>query len=134
MKDIKYIVIHCSDSPDDMNVHAKDIDRWHKERGWNGIGYHFVICRNGNIEKGRAIDVPGAHCYGVNSKSLGICLIGRKNFTEEQFISLYGLCTDLKFEYPGATIKGHHFFNKRKTCPNFKVLELLGKDLCQPSL
>ena len=49
MRDIDKIIIHCSATPPDMHVDAERIDSWHKERGWSGIGYHYVIKRDGQI-------------------------------------------------------------------------------------
>ena len=55
---------------------AKTIDGWHKERGWAGIGYHFVITKDGIIEKGRKLQLQGAHAKGKNHDSIGVCIIG----------------------------------------------------------
>ena len=57
----KYIVIHCSQTRPSQNIGAKDIDRWHRERGWLKIGYHKVIKRDGTVEQGREDDAIGAH-------------------------------------------------------------------------
>ena len=68
------IVLHHSASAD---VSAAEINRWHLARGWAGIGYHFVIRSNGNIERGRPLESIGAHAgLGVNGYSIGICLTG----------------------------------------------------------
>ena len=76
MRQIKYIIIHCSATAEGKDFGAKDIDRWHRARGWNGIGYHYVIRLDGTIEKGRDVSKVGAHCAGVNSISVGVCYIG----------------------------------------------------------
>ncbi len=70
---IDTIIIHYTDSAD---VSASTIDAWHKARGWNGIGYHFVIRKNGAIEKGRNLALIGAHAEGHNTGSIGIVLTG----------------------------------------------------------
>lgn len=68
------IVLHHSASPD---VSAATIHAWHLARGWAGIGYHFVIRKNGDIERGRPLEMIGAHAgSGVNGSSIGICLSG----------------------------------------------------------
>ena len=123
MRPISLIVLHCSDTPDNRDHDAADIDRWHKEFGWDGIGYHHVIKRDGTIESGRAYEVVGAHVQGHNANSIGICLIGRKEYTEEQMISLEGLVNALKARWRSADVVGHCDLDKRKTCPNFNVLE-----------
>lgn len=133
MRSIKYIIIHCSDSPDDRDYNVNDIRHWHKERGFSDIGYHYVICRNGTVQEGRNEDIIGAHCEGYNFNSIGICLIGGRysngknntddimHYTPEQIIALKQLCYKLKLKYVQAKIKGHRFFNKHKTCPNFDI-------------
>ncbi len=121
---IFYLVIHCSDSQDDKNYNAKNIHALHLKFGWDGIGYHKVICRSGLIENGRPEYWIGAHAQGFNDKSLGVCLIGRNKFTENQFSSLKKVIQDWKIKYPKAEIVGHNQITKsNKTCPNFNVKE-----------
>ena len=84
-----------------MNTDAAEIDRWHRERGWLKIGYHFVIKRDGTIEEGRHVDEVGAHAKGHNSTSVSVCMIGgvaednvqeaENNFWIEFYSALY-LC------------------------------------------
>jgi len=137
MKEIKKIIIHCSDS--DFGS-ASVIDGWHKKRGWDGIGYHYVItngiqesCRkykgsdDGVIQEGRNIEKQGAHVRGHNSDSVGICLIGRHHFTGKQmFDALPTLLNVLLSSYKLTpdNIFGHNEFNPEKTCPNFNVNDL----------
>lgn len=125
-----YIVVHCADTPATMDIGAKEIDRWHREQGWLKIGYHLVIRRNGEVEKGRDLDEPGAHVQGYNHLSVGICLVGgmnatktggEDNFTEAQWASLKSVLRDLKQKYPQALIVGHHDLNPSKECPCFDV-------------
>ena len=118
---VTYIVVHCSD--DEFKLHnAIDIHKLHLSFGWDGIGYHKVIKRNGIIELGRPEYWIGAHVYGYNKNSLGVCLIGKNNFTKKQFLSLEYVLRDWKKRYPNAKILGHYEFNNTtKTCPNFNV-------------
>ena len=125
MRKINKLVIHCSDSPDDRDVDRKDIDAWHKERGWDGIGYHYVIKRDGVVEIGRPESVQGAHTRGHNRGSLGVCMIGREVFSEEQYKALTILIKDLTARYRGLYVAGHYEYDEHKTCPNFKVEEYL---------
>lgn len=119
---IKFLVIHCSDSEDSKSYTAADIHKLHLKFGWNGIGYHKVISRSGLIENGRPEFWIGAHVKGYNDKSLGVCLIGRKKFTKNQFSSLKLVIKDWKNKYPKAEIVGHYeITNSSKTCPNFNV-------------
>jgi N-acetylmuramoyl-L-alanine amidase len=91
------IVIHCAATKPSMDIGKDEIRKWHvDDNGWEDIGYHFIIRRNGTVEEGRKIDYQGAHAPAVNSRSIGICLIGglsednkpENNFTLEQFLSL----------------------------------------------
>jgi N-acetylmuramoyl-L-alanine amidase len=132
---VEYLVVHCADTPPDMDIGKAEIDRWHRERGWFGIGYHKVIRRDGRIEDGRPLDQPGAHVINYNGKSIGICMVGGRkagtknvaefNFTELQMASLRHLLIDLKRTFPNAKIVGHRDLQKGKACPTFDVREYL---------
>ena len=87
-KNIKLLVVHCSDTEDSQDLSAIDLHEMHLKFGWDGIGYHKVICRNGEIQNGRPEYWVGAHVQGKNQESLGVCLIGRNFFTSKQFVSL----------------------------------------------
>ncbi|MCU7839769.1 MAG: N-acetylmuramoyl-L-alanine amidase [Candidatus Thiodiazotropha sp. (ex Troendleina suluensis)] len=118
---IHTIAIHCSDTPNEREVSAADIHRWHRNKGWDGIGYHGVIKRSGKVERGRPPYWKGAHVVGHNRGSLGICLIGRDQFTDNQLEALNALLTELIDLYPSAEIVGHRDLDDRKPCPNFNV-------------
>lgn len=134
MREIKKIVLHCSDS---IFGNAKMISRWHKAKSWKDIGYHFVILNgrierdqyfesmSGSIEVGRNIETMGAHVKGHNSDSIGICLIGVDKFSTEQLYSLLLLLAELmkKYDIKSKDIHGHYEFSS-KTCPNFDVDEI----------
>ena len=104
---IKFLVVHCSDTPNSQNLNANDIHKMHINFGWNGIGYHKVILRNGTSESGRPEYWQGAHVYGYNDQSLGVCLIGTDEFTPIQFRTLKKLLDYWKSKYPNARIVGH---------------------------
>ncbi|MGI0120094.1 N-acetylmuramoyl-L-alanine amidase [Zooshikella sp. RANM57] len=118
---ITKLVVHCSDTPNDRDVTAEDIHQWHIQRKWSGIGYHKVIRRNGVIEQGRPDYWEGAHVKAYNSTSLGVCLIGRDQFTDAQMQSLERVLQDWKAKYPNAEVCGHSDLDTHKTCPNFDV-------------
>jgi N-acetylmuramoyl-L-alanine amidase len=121
-KEIKLLVVHCSDTKNSSNLDATDIHKMHLNFGWDGIGYHKIITRSGKIENGRPEYWIGAHVKGKNKISLGVCLIGRDNFTKKQFISLERVLKKWKSIYPSAKIVGHKDTgNTKKTCPNFNV-------------
>ena len=119
------IIIHSSASPNGRDDRAADIHRWHLERGWSGIGYHYVICLDGKIENGRPEYWTGAHAAGYNEGSIGICLIGTDDFTEAQWLSLDALVEKLQHRYPNARIIGHREVNPNKSCPGFDVQQWL---------
>lgn len=118
---IKYLVVHCSDSPNDREVDAAEINRWHLERGWDGIGYHAVIQRSGLLEYGRPPYWQGAHVKGHNHESLGVCMIGDDVFTDAQFRTLRTLLQQWQRQHPKAQVVGHCDLDPHKTCPNFNV-------------
>lgn len=133
MRDISHIVVHCSYTPPSMDIGASDIRQWHKDKGWSDIGYHYVIRRNGTVEKGRPDEVVGAHAKGYNLDSIGICLIGGKksgkekaefNFTMKQLMTLEYLVKKKLQEYPGSMISGHNQLSG-KACPCFNVPEFI---------
>lgn len=120
IKEVKYIVIHCADTPSHMDIGVEEIRKWHLQRGWFDVGYHWVIRRDGTIEDGRPADRPGAHARGFNQQSLGICLVGRDEFTDDQFDALAGLVKGLKVGRPETEVLGHRDLpNVNKTCPGF---------------
>ena len=121
---IKKLIVHCSDSPDDrVTVDAAEIDRWHRERGFAKIGYHYVIKRDGTVEPGRREAEVGAHVAGHNSDSIGICLVGRSAFDLRQLASLSKLLSFLvlKYKLTASDVYGHRDFDKGKTCPNIET-------------
>ena len=122
-KNIKLLVVHCSDTNNKDNLNALDIHKMHLKFGWNGIGYHKIILRSGKVENGRPEYWIGAHVKGKNKVSLGVCLIGRDKFTLQQFSSLEMVLREWKHIYPQAKIIGHRDIETtEKTCPNFDVI------------
>lgn len=120
-RDINKIIIHCSDSYYPKHDHINVIDKWHKQRGFKEVGYHYFIQKNGNIQKGRQLQDIGAHCEDYNIDSIGICLHGKNEFTEKQFKSLAFLIKKLQKDYNIKEIEGHYNYTDDKTCPNFDV-------------
>ena len=122
-KNISFLVVHCSDTDNSEQISAIEIHKMHLDFGWDGIGYHKIINRSGKIENGRPEYWVGAHVKGINNISLGVCLIGKDNFTKKQFSSLEKILKEWKTKYPDAKIVGHKDTgNTNKTCPNFDVI------------
>ena len=137
MRKIEEIIIHCSATPEGREVTVEEIDKWHRERGFKCIGYHYVIYLDGSIHKGRDESMQGAHCSMHNAKSIGICYIGgceqvgkklksKDTRTPEQKAALIELLRELAEKYPDATLHGHNEFAS-KDCPCFNVQEEYGE-------
>ena len=123
------VVIHCSAVKPDQMSSVAQIDSWHRERGFKfGVGYHYVIRRDGSIEAGRPEWMVGAHCVNHNKYSIGVCYEGGLDArgqpadtrTAAQKATLRQLLTDLHRRYPRAVIVGHHDLNPQKECPCIK--------------
>ena len=136
MREIAFIVTHCSATPPSMNIGADEIFSWHTDpapngNGWSDIGYHFVICRDGLLQFGRPLEIAGAHVRGFNSLSMGVCLVGgvseknrapEDNFTDEQWECWQYLMHYYGEQYPLASFMGHRDFPAvTKACPSFDV-------------
>lgn len=104
----EYLIVHHSGGTDaqpllDTSNHtAKIMESYHLSKGWEGLGYHYVIHKNGDVWKGRPEHYHAAHTVGYNNKSIGICLSG--NFdatlpTKEQEKSLATLLSQLQLKY-----------------------------------
>ena len=126
MRTVTLIIVHCSAVRPDQTSSAAQIDTWHRQRGWKlGIGYHYVVRRNGQVEAGRPEWMVGAHCQNHNSHSIGVCYEGGLDIrgqpadtrTEAQRTALRTLLEELHRRYPRALIGGHHELNPRKACP-----------------
>ena len=128
VRKIEKIYLHCSDSPDSRDIGVDEIDRWHEMKGWkspSGIhcGYHYVVLRSGDIERGRPDEEVGAHVKDHNKNSLGVVWVGRENRSDEQIITLYFLLDELltKYGLEVSDVLGHYESNEYKTCPNFEM-------------
>ena len=132
MRKINKIIIHCSATPEGREHDVADIRRWHLKRGFNDIGYHYLIHIDGTIEEGRPINKQGAHCSGQNRGSIGLCYVGgmskdmkkaKDTRTQAQKDSLIKLMHELIYKYnKDMTIHGHNEY-ANKACPSFNVQE-----------
>lgn len=132
---IKYLVVHCSATKPNQFIGAHEIDLWHKDRGWSGIGYHYVIRRDVNnvgsyLERGRPLNIIGAHVLGYNTSSIGICMVGGlddignpdANYNQYQYDNLFWTLKYLSALFPNTQIIGHRDFPEvAKACPCFDV-------------
>lgn len=130
LEDVQFITLHCSATRPTQIAGVKEIRAWHRKKGWSDIGYHFVVRRDGTVEKGRPLNQTGAHVQGWNKNNIGICLEGglddqfqpSNNFTREQWRSLKPLVSSLKTKAKAAKVVGHRDFpNVNKACPCFEA-------------
>lgn len=135
IRTIRKIIMHCSDS---TYGDASVIDVWHQQRGWSGIGYHYVVTNgrrrstssyrlqdDGVIEPGRPLEQIGAHCKGHNRDSIGICLVSKDgNVRVPQLVKAVALVRHLVAIHPQLSnddVRAHYEFNPGKTCPGFPI-------------
>jgi len=129
---IDFLVVHCAATRPSQDIGVADIRKWHLQRGFFDVGYHYVIRRDGTVEVGRPETQPGAHATNFNGRSLAVCLAGgvseknvnvaEDNFTPQQKAALRALLRRLHAKYPKAEILGHRDLpNVRKDCPSFDV-------------
>lgn len=124
---ITEIIVHCTATQEGKNFTVSDITRWHKQRGFSTIGYHYVIYLDGTRHLGRNVNISGAHCENHNSHSIGVCYVGglasdgktpKDTRTQAQKTALLALLRELRRIYPMARIYGHRDF-ANKACPSF---------------
>lgn len=121
------IILHCSATYPSMDVGVSEIDFWHRQRGFDGIGYHYVVRLDGTIEEGRPYHLDGAHALGWNQRAVGICYVGGydnaghpcDSRTPQQRSALIRLILRLKKEHPGLVRIFGHRDVARKDCPCF---------------
>ena len=133
MRDIKKLIVHCSATPEGKDFDIDNIRQWHVvDNGWSDVGYHYVIKLDGTVQEGRPIEKSGAHTFGHNKDSIGVCYIGgmdkdmkewKDTRTVAQQDSLFNLLMDLKFDFPEAKVFGHRDFTDKKPCPSFNAYE-----------
>ena len=139
---MKYLVIHCTATPEGREVSSADLRRWHTSppplgRGWKQVGYTDLVHLDGRIE--RLVDnnedaqvdpwevTNGA--AGYNSISRHIVYVGgcdsamkpKDSRTPEQREALKRYVEDFHERFPCIRIVGHHDLNPGKACPSFDV-------------
>lgn len=112
------IILHHSQVSSPHSV--EDIHKWHQNKGWSGIGYHYFIAKDGEVYEGRPRNTVGAHTRGHNRKSVGICFEGnfdKEELTKQQEQAAVELLALLRNAYPKAHLRRHSYFTPNKTCP-----------------
>ena len=142
MRKINQIIVHCTATRPDwwekktVNEQVKEVTRWHLDRGFSDIGYHFLVSRSGEVVQGRPVEKSGAHAKGHNSDSIGIALFGgfgsdaddlaTDHFTPLQLAAAYDLIRKLQDQYSikNENVIGHNRIST-KACPGFRVQKWL---------
>ena len=128
---INEIIVHCTATRPEMVLTIPLLKNWHEARGFNGIGYHYVIDQQGNIYNTRDEKVKGAHCKGKNEASIGIAYIGgidgskavacdTRTFAQRR--ALVSLIVDICSRYDITSIAGHNKY-ANKDCPCFDAAQ-----------
>lgn len=125
---VNRVFLHCSasDNPDHDDVRV--IREWHLKRGFDGVGYHYYIKKDGTLQAGRSLERSPAAQEGHNTGTIAICLGGLARFSEAQFETLRGLCAAIHRQLPLATFHGHREVNPGKTCPVYDYRAALNLD------
>ena len=133
MRKITEIIVHCTATPEGRWHTLADVDGWHRQRGFFGIGYHYLVLLDGTVVSGRPLWRVGAHCTDHNTHSVGICYVGgldthgkpKDTRTPAQREALRQLIERLKAQFPEATVYGHRDF-AAKACPCFDAKKEYG--------
>jgi N-acetylmuramoyl-L-alanine amidase len=124
---IEKIVFHCAATPDEKDFTAAQFHLWHQSRGWDGIGYHYVIRRCGKLDHGRPEYWTGSHVRGHNTGSIGVCFVGTEDMTDKQFDTAEVLLKGLQSRYPEAELYGHCELDDGKECPGTEVMDWISR-------
>ena len=142
MRKIDGIIVHCTATRPDwwdkktVNEQVKEVDRWHRDRGFNSVGYHYLVGRGGEVVQGRPVEAVGAHARGSNKSTIGIALFGgfgsdaddlaTDHFTPLQLAAAYELIRKLQQQYniKNENVIGHNKISA-KSCPGFRVQKWL---------
>lgn len=124
------IFLHCSASDHASHDDIKVIRKWHLQNGWNDVGYHYFVRKDGTLEYGRDINKTPAAQAGHNTATIAICLHGldQDKFTEAQYETLKALCLEINNAYAGElTFHGHREV-AAKACPVYNYKSILKLD------
>jgi N-acetylmuramoyl-L-alanine amidase len=133
LRNIGTIVLHCSDSNRPAHDDISVIDSWHKQRGFDfkdgdrtgSVGYHYFIKSTGEVQRGRPLDIMGAHVAGHNAYTVGICLHGKDfhDFNEAQYESAASICNAIMLLVGKMSVVGHCDLDpvNKPYCPGFDV-------------
>ena len=131
-RQVTRVFIHCTASDVAAHDNVAAIRKYHTDpppdgRGWNDIGYHLFIRKNGRLENGRDLEKDPAAQKGHNRKTIAVCLHGlrKENFTDAQFDTLKQLCSEINSAYGGGVTFHGHCEVASKSCPVFDYKKIL---------
>lgn len=140
-REVTEIVVHWTETPTNKNIGSEEINKIHLESGLNGIGYHYVIRRDGSLQRGRPINIQGEHApvNKHNERSIGIVFVGGINvpsgtsnlenfisvqsLTRSQFNTFDHLCRAFFARFPGGQAVGHNDIDPIEDDPGFNIRE-----------
>lgn len=130
------IILHCEATPEGRDYTVEQVDRWHKERDFACIGYHYIIYRDGSVHRGRWETMKGEHTKNHNDRAIGISYVGgceatkgkdekyhaKDTRTPWQCFAMYELVHYLlrKYNLKLSAVHCHNEF-AAKACPSFKI-------------
>lgn len=136
MREIHYIVLHCTATRPEATVKA--IQRyWREVLKWKSPGYHYIIQANGFVRLLLSENKIANGVKGFNTNAIHISYIGgidEKGIPEDtrtpaQLFAMKNLVKILHAKYPMAVIQGHRDFpNVKKACPSFDAKKWILKE------
>ncbi len=140
-RQITEMVVHWTETQTNKNLSSEDINKYHLEIGLDGIGYHYVIQRDGSLQRGRPINIEGQHAPVNNhdQRSIGVVFVGGINaptgtpnyenffsaqsLTRSQINTFDHLCRTFYNVFPGGQIVGHTDIDDDEIDPGFSVID-----------
>lgn len=151
-RDVTEFVTHWTETPTNKNIGSEEINKIHLELGYQGIGYHYVIRRDGSLQRGRPVNLEGEHANvnGHNSRSIGIVFVGGINVPSgtpniQDFVSVQSLtrsqlntfdhfCRSFYTVFPGGQGLGHNDLDHDQFDPGFSVRDYVRTNFDKDSL
>lgn len=129
---VKRLIVHHSASPRETTL--EQIDGWHREKGFEGVGYHWIIEAEGAVRQGRSPTLQGAHAKGANGDSWGVCVTGNNTMPGQQWSpvqvdALRKFVDSVRMLVPGIRVYGHRDVPgglTRTECPGLDVRAIVG--------
>lgn len=140
-REVTEVVVHWTETPTNKNIGSEELNKIHLESGLKGIGYHYVIRRDGSLQRGRPVNIQGEHALINNhdERSIGVAFVGGINVPSgtpnlENFVSVQSLtrsqfntfdhfCRGFYSRFPGGQILGHNDIDPIENDPGFNVRE-----------